>query len=93
MDERKVRAVARKIEAALNDFCFAECQLRICDGCPVDAALQYACELSSARRYESHADICRYYRAVESQPGSAEMSMPRRVSGAFLFGENYYRIV
>lgn len=45
MDERKVRAVARKIEAALSDFCFVECQLRICEGCPVDAALRYVHEL------------------------------------------------
>jgi len=45
VDERKVRVAARKIEDALSDFCFVECQLRICEGCPVDAALRCAREL------------------------------------------------
>jgi len=51
VDERKVRAVARKIEAALSDFCFVECQTGICEGCLVDAALRYVRELMLSGPY------------------------------------------
>jgi len=45
VNEKRVRLAARKIEAALSDYCYGECASRYCEGCPVDAALRYVHEL------------------------------------------------
>lgn len=45
MDEKRMRLAARKIEAALSNYCYGECASRYCEGCPVDTVFRMVREL------------------------------------------------